>query len=220
MARRVFFSFRYSDVWRVNQIRNMDTIIGCAAAGFQDASIWEEAKRMGDAVVKRLIDKELEGTTVTVVCVTYGTSTRKFINYEIDRSLARRNGLVAVQIHHLQDRDGTIGSPGAIPPQIEANGFRAYKYTDRSDLAEWIEEAARLAGHPSVGSLGLSGSSIPGSPSGGVKNPFLGTSGTSPRGGLLGGGSNPFSRTSGTSSGRGLLGSVNPLSKGKSPSGS
>ncbi len=45
MARRVFFSFDYNYVWKVNQIRNMPTVMGTAAAGFQDASIWEEAKK-------------------------------------------------------------------------------------------------------------------------------------------------------------------------------
>ena len=49
MARRVFFSFHYQrDVWRVNQIRSIPNVAGCAAAGFQDASIWEEAKRKGE----------------------------------------------------------------------------------------------------------------------------------------------------------------------------
>ena len=158
MARRVFFSFHYRYVWKVNQIRSMPNVIGSAAAGFNDASIWERAKRQGDAVVKGLIDKALEYTSVTVVCVTYGTAQRKFINYEMDRSLERGNGLVAVQIHHLTDRDGTTGQPGEIPRQIEANGFKAYKYTNRSDLSRWIEEAARLAGRPVLGRRSLLGS--------------------------------------------------------------
>lgn len=34
MARRVFFSFHYQYVWKVNQIRSMPNIIGTAAAGF------------------------------------------------------------------------------------------------------------------------------------------------------------------------------------------
>ena len=35
MARRTFFSFHYQrDIWRVNQIRNIPNITGCAAAGF------------------------------------------------------------------------------------------------------------------------------------------------------------------------------------------
>ena len=45
MARRVFFSFHYDrDIWRVNQIRNIGEIVGTSAAGFHDASLWEEAK--------------------------------------------------------------------------------------------------------------------------------------------------------------------------------
>ena len=146
MARRVFFSFHYKYVWKVNQIRSMPNIIGTSAAGFQDASLWEEAKKKGDKEIKRMIDKGLENTSVTVACVTYGTTNRKYINYEIEKSLERGNGLVAVQIHHLKDQNGQTGSPGAIPPQIEANGFKAYKYTNKEALARWVEEAAGLAG--------------------------------------------------------------------------
>ena len=146
MARRVFFSFHYDYVWKVNQIRSMPNVIGTSAAGFQDASLWEEAKKKGDKEIKRMIDRGLENTSVTVVCVTYGTTSRKYINYEIDKSLEGGNGLVAVQIHHLKDQNGQTGSPGAIPPQIEANGFKAYKYTNKEALARWIEEAAQKAG--------------------------------------------------------------------------
>ena len=51
MARRAFFSFHYQrDIWRVNQVRNIPNVTGCAAAGFQDASLWEEAKRKGECL--------------------------------------------------------------------------------------------------------------------------------------------------------------------------
>jgi hypothetical protein len=146
MARRVFFSFHYKYVWKVNQIRSIPNITGAAAAGFQDASLWEEAKKKGDQEIKTMIDNGLKNTSVTVVLVTYGTANRKYINYEIDKSLERGNGLVAVQIHHFKDQYGETGSPGAIPSQIKANGFKAYKYTDKDALARWIEEAAQIAG--------------------------------------------------------------------------
>ena len=146
MARRVFFSFHYQYVWKVNQIRSIPNITGTAAAGFQDSSLWEEAKAKGESVIKGMIDEALKNTSVTVVFVTYGTTNRKYINYEIDQSLARGNGLVAVQIHHLKDQNGQVGSPGAIPSKITANGFKAYKYTNKDALAKWIEEAASLAG--------------------------------------------------------------------------
>ena len=83
---------------------------------------------------------------MTVVFGTFGTANRKYINYEIDQSIARGNGVVAVQIHHLKDQNEETGSAGSIPSQIEANGFKAYKYSDKEALARWIEEAATLAG--------------------------------------------------------------------------
>lgn len=146
MSRRTFFSFHYKHVWKVNQIRNIPNVTGTAAAGFQDASLWEEAKKKGDAAIKKMIDDGLKNTSVTVVFVNYGTKDRKYIDYEIDQSLDRGNGLVAVQIHHLKDQNRNTGSPGAIPAKIETNGFKAYKYTNASKLADWIEEAAKIAG--------------------------------------------------------------------------
>ncbi len=146
MARRTFFSFDYCHVWKVNQIRNMPEVLGTAAAGFVDASIWEEAKKKGDKTIKAMIDAALRNTSVTLVCVTYGTEQRKYIHYEIAQSLARGNGVVAVQIHHLKDQYGHTGSPGATPYRIEANGFKSYKYTSPTRLQAWIEEAAEIAG--------------------------------------------------------------------------
>ncbi len=147
MARRVFFSFHYQrDIWRVNQIRNIPNVTGCAAAGFQDGSIWEEAKKKGDAAIKALINEGLKNTTVTVVCVGSKTAGRKYINYEIEQSIARGNGVVAVQIHHMKDSTGNIDSAGAIPAKIESNGYKAYKYVDHEKLGEWIEDAAKAAG--------------------------------------------------------------------------
>lgn len=148
MARRAFFSFHYQrDIWRVNQVRNIPNVTGCAAAGFQDASLWEEAKRKGDATIKALIDKALENTSVTVVFVGSQTAGRKYINYEIDRSIARGNGIVAVQIHHLKDKNGNVDPAGAIPAKIATNGYKAYKYVDHESLARWIEAAAKDAGY-------------------------------------------------------------------------
>ncbi|MDP1715702.1 MAG: TIR domain-containing protein [Anaerolineales bacterium] len=147
MTRRVFFSFHYQrDVWRVNQIRNLPEIIGTSAAGFQDASLWEKAKKESDAAIKRMIDNALDGTSVTVVCVGNQTANREYVDYEITKSLERGNGLVAVQIHHLKAQNGQVDSPGVIPWKITHNGFKAYKYVDSDYLSKWIEEAAKIAG--------------------------------------------------------------------------
>ena len=146
MARKTFFSFDYKYAWKVSQIRRMRNVRSTSAAGFEDATLWEEAKKKSDQEVHRMIDGALQDTTVTVVCVTHGTTDRKYIDYEIDQSLARGNGLVAVQIHHIKDQNGETGSAGDIPSKIPSNWFKAYKYINNEALARWIEEAAKLAG--------------------------------------------------------------------------
>ncbi len=145
MARTCFFSFRYRNVFRVNQIRSMPNIIGNAAAGFKDSSLWEDAKK-SETRIKKMIDDALHGTSVTVVCITYGISTREWINYEIDKSLDLGNGLLGIQIHHLADPSFPDDRVGAAPSQIEKKGFKIYKYTNKDKLAQHIEEAAKLAG--------------------------------------------------------------------------
>ena len=141
MARRVFFSFHYQrDIWRVNQIRNIPNVTGCAAAGFQDASLWEEAKKKGDAAIKKLIDEGLKNTSVTVVCIGAKTAGRKYINYEIEQSIKRGNGIVGIQIHGVKDSNGNTDTVGEIPYKITANDYEVYKYVDHEKLANRIEE--------------------------------------------------------------------------------
>ena len=73
MARRVFFSFHYQrDIWRVNQIRSIPNVTGCSAAGFQDASIWEDAKKKGDDAIKKLIRDGLKNRFLSEIGVSFG----------------------------------------------------------------------------------------------------------------------------------------------------
>jgi hypothetical protein len=143
MARTVFFSFHYqTDIWRINQIRNLPNIIGNAAAGFKDASLWEEAKSKSDDSIKQMIDRALEGTSVTVVFIGSKTAGRRFINYEVQRSIDRGNAVMGVQIHHLKDAQGNVDEPGNTPFLIVQKGYKVFKYVDSASLATWIENAA------------------------------------------------------------------------------
>ncbi len=123
----------------------MPNIIGKAAAGFEDSSLWEDVKK-SETQIKKMIDDALQGTSVTVVCITRGLSTRKWINYEIDKSLDHGNGLLGIRIHHLADPSFPDDRVGEDPSQIKKNGFKIYKYTQKDRLAQHIEEAAKLAG--------------------------------------------------------------------------
>ncbi len=78
--RRVYFSFDYErDLHRVNKFRQLPRVIAGAAAGFQNAKVWDKAKLRGDDAVHGLIKDGLNTTTVTVVCVGHMTSYRKYV---------------------------------------------------------------------------------------------------------------------------------------------
>jgi hypothetical protein len=147
MARNVFFSFHYQrDIVRVNQIRNLPEIVDQAAVGFNDASLWEEAKKKGDAEIKRMIDKAVKGTSVSIVCIGYKTAGRKFINYEIEQSIARGNAIFGLQINHLKNFQGETDPVGATPALLIKNKIALYKYVDHHTLKTRIETEAKAAG--------------------------------------------------------------------------
>jgi len=147
MARKVFFSFHYQrDLWRVNVVRNSTVVEGTSAAGFSDASLWEEARRKGDDAIKKLINSGLSGTSVTVVLIGAETANRKYVSYEIDKSVEKGNGLLGVRIHSIKDRDGKIDLAGAVPSALVRAGAPIYMY-EYGKLGDWVEAAYKKA-HP------------------------------------------------------------------------
>src|SRR5271154_6807247 len=99
MARRVFFSFHYErDGQRASVVRNSWVTKG-DEAGYIDSAAWEEVKGKGDASVKRWIEGQLSGTSVTVVLIGAETSSRNWVRYEIMRSYERGNGMLAIYLH-------------------------------------------------------------------------------------------------------------------------
>lgn len=149
MARRVFFSFHYErDIWRVNVVRNSGAIEGVAAAGFHDASLWEETKRRGDDAVRKLIDTGLEGTSVTVVLIGAQTAQRQYVSYEISKSISRGNGLFGIFIHNIKDKSGRSDAPGEVPEALRKAGVPVYTW-EYGKLGQWVEGAYKAA-HPHV----------------------------------------------------------------------
>ena len=145
MARRVFFSFHYdNDVWRANQVRQSNVIAGPEQAGFFDHSEYEEAKRSGPEGIRRMILRHLNNTTVTVVLLGSNTASRPWVLYEIEQSIARKNGLQGIYIHHLYDpnRPNSVrGHKPWVPPGVE---FPAYDWDrDLDRFRRAIEVAGR-----------------------------------------------------------------------------
>ena len=140
MARRTFFSFHYKpDVWRAWNVRNSWVVKSNDKqdVGFFDSSVFEASQKQGDDALKGFLRDGLNNTSVT--CVLTGTNTwrRRWVRYEIARSLVRRNGLLTVYIHGVKDKDGNTVSQGANPLAQMA----VYKTDDgKILLAEWEAE--------------------------------------------------------------------------------
>jgi len=160
MPRRVFFSFHYErDAWRAAQVRNSwVTKEDREAAGFWDSAEWEAVQRQGDEAVKRWIDRQIEGTSVTVVLIGAETFNRKWVIYEVQRSLDKGNGIVGIRIHNLKDQNGNTDKPGDID-SLEIDGkkfsevFPVYDWVNDNgydNLGDWIERAALVAGRPEL----------------------------------------------------------------------
>lgn len=106
MSRRVFFSFHYDDVktFRANVVRKHSVTKGVGQSGFFDASIWEDAELHGDLAVKRLINSNLQNTSVTCVLIGSHTWSRRWVRYEIMKSYERGNKLIGIHINSIPDK--------------------------------------------------------------------------------------------------------------------
>jgi hypothetical protein len=166
MARRVFFSFHYGrDIWRANQVRNSwVTKPDRVEAGFWNSASWEEVKKKGEEAIKRWIDKQLEGTSVTAVLIGAETSNRDYVKYELEKSWKRGNGILGIYIHQMKDKNGNTDTQGSntfgpifISPNDERKyffeRFLTYDWVDNhghNKFGDWVEAAAKKAGKQCV----------------------------------------------------------------------
>jgi hypothetical protein len=160
MARRTFFSFHYEqDVWRAGQIRNSWVAKpNRESAGFWDAADWEAVKKKGKEAIQRWIDKQLKGTSVTVVLIGAQTSQREYVGYEIKRSREIGNGMLGIYIHNMKDQNGLTSLKGKNPldnwkdtksGKLLSAIYPTYDWVNdrgHANLGAWIEKAAKAAG--------------------------------------------------------------------------
>ena len=175
MARVVFFSFDYDDVWRVNQVRSSGRFVGEQRSGLRDKAEYEKVKLSGDGAIKDWIRKQMHGCSVTCVLIGEHTHRSKWVHFEIEESIANEMGLLGVYIHRLKDEQGSThdmlwNPPNPLddheaPPRNMLDKFLPDRASDRfetytwkpagsrmflfnatNDLGAWVEEAARRAG--------------------------------------------------------------------------
>ncbi|MDV8021586.1 TIR domain-containing protein [Rhodococcus sp. IEGM 1330] len=141
MARRTFFSFHYEqDVQRSAVVRKSSQFKDSVDAEWIDASLWEETKK-NDAAIRTLIAKALERTTVTAVLIGSHTASRRWVQYEIQQSLARGNGLIGIYIHNIPGFNGQTSSRGANPLPASARTYDWVHDGGYQNLGRWVDLA-------------------------------------------------------------------------------
>lgn len=141
MAKRVFFSFHYQDVidFRANVVRNhWLTKKDRKDAGFFDASIWEDAKKESDLALKRLINKEIQNTSVTAVLIGSQTFNRRWVSYEIIKSFEKGNKIVGVHINSIKGKDQKSKNKG--PNPLYYLGYKISSDGKRLDFHDFVNK--------------------------------------------------------------------------------
>jgi hypothetical protein len=162
MARRVFFSFHYErDVQRASVVRNhWVTKANAEDAGYVDKAAWQEIEKGGKEAVKKWINEQLKGTSVTAVLIGPETSNREWVRYELQQSYQRGNGILGVHIHNIPGWDKKTDTSGDAlfgPLGKDASGNDVYFASVAStydwvnddgynNFAKWVEAAAKKAG--------------------------------------------------------------------------
>jgi len=162
MARRVFFSFHYErDVQRASVVRNhWITKANAEDAGYIDKAEWQEIEKGGKEGIRKWINEQLKGTSVTAVLIGPETSSREWVRYELQQSYAKGNGLFGVHLHNIKVWDGKTDSPGdAYFGSLgkDANGSDVYFSSvgttydwinddGYTNFSSWVEKAAKKVG--------------------------------------------------------------------------
>jgi hypothetical protein len=146
MARRVFFSFHYArDVVRANIVKNSWVTQDREDAGFFDSSVFESKKRTSDDALRRFLDDGFFNTTVTCVLIGADTAWRRWVRYEIFRSVIRGNALLGVSIHNIPNFQRQTDQPGWNPFAVTGfemvNGmirFKELQYNAVAQTTSWV----------------------------------------------------------------------------------
>ena len=144
MTRRVFFSFHHGkDVFRANVVRNSQVILKDGQdRKFVDKAEFEKIKNEGENAVKKWIDKQMEGTSITIVLIGEETSKRPFVQYEIEHSIEKGNVLLGVKIHNIIcAKEQCSSKEGKNPLPLSAPIYDWINDNGKENIEKWIEEA-------------------------------------------------------------------------------
>ena len=127
-------------------------------SGFINKAEFERIKRDGEESIKRWIDKQLSGTSVTVVLIGSETLDSKYVQYEIEQSHERGNAIIALKIGKVKNLSQKTSISQSVVKIIgkKKNGEllwfdeiidREYDYIKNdgfNNLEKWIENVDKV----------------------------------------------------------------------------
>ena len=91
----VFLSYHYDSdnkiARQITEIINTDTINIFTV-------IREDEKEKDDEIVKNWVDEKIKGTRITILLISKETLDRKYVSYELEKSLSQRNSIIPILI--------------------------------------------------------------------------------------------------------------------------
>ena len=104
---------------------------------FWDAATREQIKNSGDSAIKKWIENNLKGTSVTVVLIGTETSSRKWVRYEIEKSLVKGNDIIGVRIHNLKNQNSETDRAGDLDFGL-VNGENTF--SELFPVYDWVDD--------------------------------------------------------------------------------
>ena len=116
--KRVFYSYHYEDILRVQQIMQMGVIQGKSPVS---PSKWENIKRKNHSL-KKHIDNKIIWCSCVIVLIGIETKNRKWVKYEIEKAWRDGKGLFGIYINRLNCPNRRSSKKGANPFNINIDG--------------------------------------------------------------------------------------------------
>jgi hypothetical protein len=101
--------------------------------GFFDSSVFEAAKKRGDDYLKAFLRDALTNTSVTCVLAGTNTLSRRWVRYEIARSIVKGNAVLTVDIDGVANERKQRAAKGPNP----LNYLGLYRTATGIFFAEW-----------------------------------------------------------------------------------
>ena len=79
---------------------------------------------------------------MTAVLISFRDQKQPSVEYTIEQSIAQKNGLLGVYIHHLKDQDGQASTIGPVPTIPQSVQFPTYKWDGKEKMFAMLIEAA------------------------------------------------------------------------------